>query len=268
MISTEVLPCPRLRPYVQLIWCFESDGVVELCPPERIAPDGVVELVFHYRDPMTVRFAGSEFAAQPRSSAVTLTRRFIEIWPRGSTGFLSVRFWPWGAHHFLTLPLCELTDRLVPAEDLWGTASRELEERLAAATSMGSRVDLVEEFLIGQLRTHHSKAPVEALVRAVWRRGGDIRVAELCAELGLTERTLERIFATAVGMPPRSYIRLTRFLHACSELRGGDWTSLTRLAYDCGYYDQPHFVADVKAFSGMTPRELVAAPGFSFLEVE
>jgi AraC-like DNA-binding protein len=265
MTNLEVLPSARLRPYVQLIWCFELDSPVELGPPERIAPDGVVELVFHYRDPMAVRFAGEALALQPRSSAVTLTRRFVEIHPRGSTGFLSVRFRPWGAHHFLSLPVSELADRLVSAADLWGTASRELEERLAAATSMGSRVALVEEFLVSRLQTHR-KAQAEPLVRAIWRRGGDVRVAELCAQLGLTERTIERTFATAIGMPPRSFIRLTRFLHACARLRNGAPTSLTRLAHDCGYYDQAHFVADVRAFSGMTPSELVAAPVFSFLE--
>ena len=265
MTNLEVLPSARLRPYVQLIWCFELDSGVELGPPERIAPDGVVELVFHYRDPITVRFAGGELAAQPRSSAVTLTRRFVEICPRGPTGFLSVRFRPWGAHHFLSFPVSELADRLVSAEDLWGSSTRELEERLAAATSIASRVALVEDFLITRLKTDH-RLDAEPLVRAVWRRGGDVRVPALCAELGLSERTLERTFATAVGMPPSSFIRLTRFLHACSRLRSGAWTSLTRLAHDCGYYDQAHFVADVKAFSGMTPSELVAAPVFAFLE--
>jgi AraC-like DNA-binding protein len=265
MTNLEVLPCAQLRPYVQLIWCFELESPIELGPPERIAPDGVVELVFHYRDPVAVRFAGEEFAAQPRSSVVTLTRRFAEICPRGSTGFLSVRFRPWGAHHFLRLPVSELADRLVSAEDLWGGACRELEERLAAATSIGDRVALVEDFLVARLQTDR-KPEVEPLVRAVWRRGGDVRVAELCAELGLTERALERTFATAVGMAPRSFIRLSRFLHACARLRSGAWTSLTGLAHDCGYYDQAHFIADVKAFSGMTPRELVAAPVFAFLE--
>jgi AraC-like DNA-binding protein len=265
MTSVEVLPCEALRPYVQLIWCFEVDAAGGPPEVERIAPDGVVELVFHYRDPVAFRFAGDAFAPLPRGSAVTLTRRFAEICPRAPTGFLSVRFRPWGAHHFVGLPISELADRLVPADALWGSASRELEERLAGATSMPRRVSLVERFLIARLRAHHD-AEVEPIVRAVWRRRGDVRVAQLCAELGLTERTLERIFSRAVGMPPKSFIRLTRFLQACSHLRRGDWDSLTRLACECGYYDQAHFIADVKAFSGMTPGELADAPSFSFLE--
>lgn len=265
MRNLELMPCPTLRPYVQLIWCFEDDAPSSAGPPERIAPDGVVELVFHYRDPMAMSFAGSESAVQPRSSAVTLSRRFVEISPRGPTGFLAVRFRPWGAHHFLALPISELADQVVPAVDLWGQAGTVLEERLNLATGLEIRVAMVESFLLDRLQTHH-KPSVEPMVRAVWRRGGNVRVADLCSELGLTERSLERIFANAVGMPPSSFIRLNRFLHACSRLRSGAWTSLTRLALDCGYYDQAHFVFDARAFSGMSPRELVAAPVFSFPE--
>jgi hypothetical protein len=47
-------------------------------PPERIAPDATVELVFHYGDPIEMRFAGDHLAAQPRSSAVTLTRGLLK----------------------------------------------------------------------------------------------------------------------------------------------------------------------------------------------
>ncbi len=67
-------------------------------------------------------------------------------------------------------------------------------------------------------------------------------------------------------MTPRSYIRLQRFLATCARLRSGRPVSLAALAQNCGYYDQSHCIADVRAFSGMTPGELLAASRFSFLE--
>ena len=262
----ELLPCPSLRPYIQLIWCFELDDAAGFGPPERIAPDGIVEIVFHYRDPMAMRFEAEPFGVQPRSSVVSQTRRFVEIRPTGRTGLVSVRLRPWGAHHFLDVPIAEIADREVSAQDLWGVEARDLEGRLADAGDTSTRVRLVEAFLLRQLGRHHQKADVEPLVRAVWARGGQVQVRELCDDLGLTERSLQRLFASALGVPPKSYARLVRFQNACSRLQRGGWTSLTQLSLECGYYDQAHFNGDFKAFSGMTPRDFLTRGGLSYLD--
>jgi hypothetical protein len=127
MISVEIAPSPALRPYVQLFWCLELDGA-PAAPSERIAPDGIVELIFHYRDPFACRFDGEPFATQPRSSLISQTRRYVEIRQTRSVGLLTVRFRPWGGYHFFAPPVKTLADRLVLAEDLWPSVEvRELE---------------------------------------------------------------------------------------------------------------------------------------------
>jgi AraC-like DNA-binding protein len=252
MKSIEFAPSPRLQPYVQLLWCLELDAPGDFGPPARIAPDGIVELVVQYGEPMEVRFAQAPFVRQPRSSLVVQKRRYLEFHPRGATGLISVRFRPWGAHHFLQTPISE--------------AVRQLEEQLAEATQTRARVALVEQFLLRRFGDD-GRVDVEPLVRAVWKGKGHARVAGLCGEVGLTERTLERIFAATLAMPPRSYLRLARFLHACSVLRRRRFLTLTEVAHDCGYYDQAHFIGDFKAFSGVTPAEFLASRTFSFLEI-
>lgn len=263
----ELPPIPALQPYVQLIWCLELDTPAEFGPPERIAPDGIAELVFHYRGALAVRFSGEDFAPQPRSSLVCQTSRYLDIRAHETIGFVSVRFRPWGAQHFLGAPLTELADRIVPAQDVWGGIAGDIEEGLAGALGLNERVALVQRFLLGQLNRHR-KDEVEMAVRAVWRRKGVVRAAELCRELGISERTAQRVFRTAVGLPPKSYARLVRFLNACAVLRRPGWSSLTEVGYECGYYDQAHFIGDFKAYSGMTPGEFVGARAFSFLAIE
>lgn len=267
MYSRELLPRPELRPYVRLLWVLELDEPADFGPAERITPDGVLEAVFHYRTPFDSRHAGEDFAPQPRSVAISQTRRFIEIRPRGSIGLILVRFQPWGAYHLFRLPISELADLEVAAEHLWGRSVVDLEERLALATAEHERVDLVEDFLLARLLRHH-KANVEPLVRAVWAPRGQVAIADLCGELGVGERWLQRTFAASLGTTPKGFARLSRFLHACSLLRSGQQLSLADVGLACGYYDQSHFIADFKAFSGLTPRAFMASSGVSFLEID
>lgn len=263
----ELLPSPALRPYIQLIWCVESDGSAGGELSQRIAPDGIVELVLYYRGRVSVRLAGREAGPQPRSSLVCQASRYLDLDDLGAVGFVSVRFRPWGALHFFEPPVSDLADRIVSAADVWGPAAGALEERLALARSVAERVALVEAFLFERLRRHH-RSDVEEAVRAVWRRRGVFRVPDLCHDLGISERTAQRVFQAAVGMPPKRYGRLVRFLNACAVLRGPGASRLAEVAQICGYYDQAHFSADFKAFSGMTPAQFPGAEVFSFLEID
>ncbi|MFQ5527822.1 MAG: helix-turn-helix domain-containing protein [Thermoanaerobaculia bacterium] len=267
MRSRELIPCEQLRPFVRLIWVLELDEPADFGPPERISPDGLLELVFHYSTPLACRYDGEGFERQPRSVAVSQTRRFLEIRPDGASGLVSVRFHPWGAYHFFGLPVSELADRQTRTEVLWGRAALELEEQLAGAFGDRERVGLVEQFLLTQLRRHH-KADVEPLIRAIWNRKGRVAVSQLCRDLGIGERRLQRTFATALGTTPKRFARLARFLHACSLLRSGHLSTLTEVGLACGYYDQSHFIAEFKAFSGMTPQQFLETANLSFLELD
>src|SRR5262245_22060544 len=117
---SEVPVHPGLAQYVQLMWTLDVDAAASFGQAERILPDGIVEAVFHYRTPFAMRYRDGGFERQPASLVVSQTRSFIEIEPAGPGGFLSVRFFPWGASQFLAVPVSAFADRTVTAADLWG----------------------------------------------------------------------------------------------------------------------------------------------------
>jgi len=262
----EFTPRAALGPYVQLLWGVEAASAAALGPPERIAPDGIVELVVHLRGRVRVGFGEEVATPRPSSFVICQTRRFVELALPDSIGFLSVRFLPWGALHFMDAPVSSLADQIIPASDIWGTAVADLEEQLAGAPSWSGRVRVVESFLLDQLRRYRRR-DVELAVRAVWRKAGSLRVPDLCHELGVSERTAQRLFRRTVGLPPKGYSRLVRFLNACSALRSDEWRTLSQVAHRCGYYDQSHFDGEFKEFSGVTPTEFLGIHSFSFLEL-
>lgn len=79
-------------------------------------------------------------------------------------------------------------------------------------------------------------------------------VDELSDMLGISRRSLERLFAQHVGFPPKTMLRRQRFLRSLGRYMLDDGTSWSR-ALDKQYYDQAHFVRDFRNFMGMTPSE-------------
>jgi AraC-like DNA-binding protein len=267
VVCSEIPIHPALAQHVQLIWTLDVDDAASFGRAERILPDGIVEAVFHYRTPFAMRYRGGGFDGQPASLVVSQTRRFIEIQPIGPGGFVSVRFFPWGASHFVGAPVSAFADRTVTAADLWGRDVEGVQEQLGAATSIRERGRAIQTFLLRQLRRHR-KDSIEALVRAVGGYKGEGRVGTLCRDLGVTQRTLERAFARALGYSPKHFLRLRRFLHTCQLLRRLERPRLADVALQGGYYDQAHCIGDFQTFAGMTPREFVAAEKAVFLDIE
>ena len=94
-------------------------------------------------------------------------------------------------------------------------------------------------------------------LRMVTSHGG-ARVEGLAAETGWSRKRLWSRFRAQIGLTPKRAAQLVRFDHAAHRLAAGH--SAARVAAEIGYADQSHLHRDVKAFAGVTPRAVAAAP--------
>ncbi|WP_435770603.1 helix-turn-helix domain-containing protein [Nocardioides sp. SYSU DS0651] len=86
------------------------------------------------------------------------------------------------------------------------------------------------------------------------------RVGQVCEKFGITERSLQRLTARRVGLPPKWLIQRRRLHDAAERLRAGDRLQIARVAADLGYADQAHFTRDFRAVTGLTPGAFAAEP--------
>ena len=78
-------------------------------------------------------------------------------------------------------------------------------------------------------------------------------VARLSSAVGVTPRTLQRLFANWVGVGPKWVLQRHR-VHLAAELLAHDpHRDLAELAAEVGYYDQAHFGTDFARATGQTP---------------
>ncbi len=79
-------------------------------------------------------------------------------------------------------------------------------------------------------------------------------VIEMSKLVGVTPEHLQKIFKTATGMPPMSYLRDLRFEKAKELLETG-FLRVHQICYQVGLNDQTHCARDFKKKYGVTPIE-------------
>ena len=84
---------------------------------------------------------------------------------------------------------------------------------------------------------------------------GNISVLSQTACLGYKQ--FKRIFAEYVGLNPKNFIQITRFRKTFNILQLTPQISISKVAYDCGYYDKSHLIKEFKMFTGYTPTQLL-----------
>ena len=262
----EYKPSELLSEYIQLIWIAEAESPEDYYPREKVLPDGIVEIIFHFADPFITYNINGEGLKQSKGFAISQMKNFIEIESDGNIGFVSVRFYPWGAHHFFDFPISNFLDGQIDISLLWSGSFQKILNDLINISN-DKRVTIVQDFLQDQLRKYKKETQViDHCIKAIRESKGHYTIDELCQNMNLHYKQLERKFLSTIGTTPKVFSRTTRFLHLCHHLKDYENLTMTQLALDLGYFDQAHFTKDFKAFSGLTPKEYYRQKNICFAE--
>ena len=137
-------------------------------------------------------------------------------------------------------------------------SAQPLNEQLMTAVDVQSQVALLTAFLLAQrARVQQHDPLIAASLHLIHQNIAAISVKHLLQSVHLSERQFERRFQQVVGIPAQSYIRIKRFNAAVRLLKAGHYTKLTDIAHALQFFDQSHFIREVKAFAGLTPKRLV-----------
>ncbi|MFD0677978.1 MULTISPECIES: helix-turn-helix domain-containing protein [unclassified Paenibacillus] len=133
----------------------------------------------------------------------------------------------------------------------------ELERQLLSANSTDERVYLLNHFLLTALKqTNRRDELIELTLEYIRKHIASITVQDLVAVFHISERQFQKRFARVVGMPPHLYIRVRRINEALRLMHSGQYDRLSDVAYALNYYDQSHFIRDMKLFSWVSPKHI------------
>lgn len=120
-------------------------------------------------------------------------------------------------------------------------------------SSIEEKIKFVEQYVQHSLASVDKPESLHQTLEYIHQKKGNGSVRALSADTGVNYKWLERSFLEHVGLLPKEYIQLQRFLHAYLELVGSEDVDLMRIAISNGYYDANHFLKDFKVYTGKTP---------------
>lgn len=244
------IPPPlSLSRIVRFFWVLESDQ--PYC--HRSMADGSVEMIFHYKgvfNEITPGGIEKSFTAGLHGPSDS----FREFVINQAFGIFGVYLYPFAIPLLFSVSSDELGNQMPDLAGLTGGDGIELEEKMMTAFSNRARLSILINFLEKRLRQNPKEEPaICSAIRQVIHTRGTIPVHEIARRAFLSTRQFERKFRAYAGFSPKLYSRIVRFQSATQHY-GILNRSLTNIAYDCGYYDQSHFIHDFKQFSGYHPK--------------
>lgn len=248
---TTIPPSRPLSEFVRFYWVLEGEGAYS----HHSMADVCAEMLFHYKGQFTEAAPerkGEKTFLAGLSAQTSGTRRF-DI--SESFGIFGIYLFPDAISRLFGIRASELAEEMPDLVSLLGPEGRILESQMLSAKSNPERIRLIESFFLSRLsQLSLDSRPVFSAMRELMHHREPLKVKSLADKYCLSERQLERQFKNYSGFSPKKFQRISRFHFVTSQYGVVD-RSLADIALECGYYDQAHFCADFKQFSGITPRQ-------------
>lgn len=241
------VPQDQLTPYIKYLVVSEN----ELESEYRVFPSSGLVIGFQYRGQLAAIQNNAE--SKLTSAGITGISDGYKIFRNSANiGTVLVFFTEVGFTHFASHPANELFNLSLSLDDIFEKDRvTEVEEKLAAATTDMQRVNIVEHFLLSQLKEIRTDKLIVEAVRLICQSNGTIRIQELIGKLFISQSPFEKRFRKIVGTTPKKFASIVRFNTVLGSLDPSK--SLTEICYDNKFFDQSHFIKDFRRFTGDTP---------------
>jgi AraC-like DNA-binding protein len=254
MTYYEFKPGKPLQQYVKCYYVYES--ATQAAFEDTVFPCGSMEIVFNLGTGNWQTGVGDAFVTTPAIELWGQLIRPLSVRSIGRNTMLGIRFFPHAAASIINDNINGFNNQVVDYNDVMGKTIRTLHMQLLDPGTWNKRIALVEAFLLQQLslaeKRLHKVAAVNQMMRELRQNDLFYTMENVASRFGISARYMQQLFAQYTGLSPKLYSQITRFQNSLQLVRAGN-TSLTSIAYECGYADQSHFIKEFKTFTGSTP---------------
>jgi AraC-like DNA-binding protein len=258
-----VQPDNALQNYVQHYYMADLSGSPEKEGFEqKTLSTGCVEMFIGYQNTCGTCFTGSGNTVQTELAIVGAhnLKNNIQVMmgsANDSLKFISINFKPKGFYNIFKIAASEIYNGVFASNEVLGNEIKYLQEQLDNSRNNNDRKHCLDSFLIKQLnknsdRRYNIKAGFEIADYIEFHKG-NIRTNQIIQEFKISDRSLQRSFKLALGLPFKEYCKITRFQNLIDFINTRSNINWADMVFQFGYYDQSHMISEFKNATDITP---------------
>lgn len=229
---------PELEAYCMCIWEMRSRRILEKTIYNYILPDACIDIVVDFSQ-KTICFAG-------------FSRETIPFALHQSIDYMGVRMKPGAFYLLFGVSAEQVMDSPIDFSEI--ERSNPL-RGIFLLTDTGERLKLLKGYLLEKIRGC-PKPAAPLLAEQLYQNPVEQSVAAIAEAFHCSRRQLYRIFKTNYGVSPKVMLNILR-LHLCLTLVLEQAVRFVDVANLCGFYDQAHFIKEIRRYTGFSPLQLL-----------
>ena len=230
-----------LNNFIKCFWVFNNPGAQ--LPVFTVLPDGCFDLIVILEKKKIKEISLTGIWTKP-----------IDVTITPYTTILGVRFKLASVEYVFEESISQLlnNEKLLPP-GFWGITEKTTKDVSHFSKVINKKVDSI---ILSQ-QTDNRKME---LFHSLYKANGNIRIGQISKSVFWSSRQINRYFNNYFGLSLKSYCEILRCHAAYTDIKLGQLFPLDQ------YYDQPHFIREVKKITGAKPKDLYRNKNDRFIQ--
>ncbi|KAA2224011.1 helix-turn-helix transcriptional regulator [Chryseobacterium sediminis] len=249
----QISPSASLAPYIKSFTVVTIDKDLT---DEVFYPSGYIDLIINISGGAAATIINGKRKDTPDIELLGHLTLPTRLTVAQGTVVLIARIYPYAGILFFSDPLSEFTNYATDMYDVAKSESRDLYDRIIQANGLHTKINILETYFLQQLKKNETRLKktkiLQELSQQFFMNHHILDLPVMAKDSGISERYIQKLYLTNMGISPSSFAAVIRFNKSLQMVLNTP-QSLTTIAYDCGYYDQAHFIKEFKKFTGISP---------------
>ena len=252
-----IYPSPVLQPFVNQYILATSEGKRVTYTSQWPAAYEVVMLFYLQDQPLhNTGFTESALSGKNNYVVGPVTHDNGTVYFDGIYHTFIIEFKPGGFNKLFRIPMTEITNKILCAEDVFGKIVKDFNEVLFNAKNVDEMAGSADQFFLSVLDHHNKMLSIDCigLLASELNNSNEFQtISRYAGKSNMSLRSFERKFTDQIGISPKQYMQLVRFENALTMKLMHPEKNWTSIAYECGYFDQMHMIRHFNRFTNRNP---------------